>query len=66
MRKTLGTFYENVAKQDKGLSSEIELLCDEAGQVVRGGDKDSILSYEEENIGQKVANWFIPTILLNL
>ncbi len=66
MKKTLGTFFENVARQDKGLFSEIELLGDEAGQTIRGGDKDYAPNYEEEADNKKAFNWFTPSILLNL
>jgi hypothetical protein len=66
MKKTIGTFFENVARQDKDLFSEIELLGDEVGQTIRGGDKDYAPNYDDEGDNKKAFNWFSPSILLNL
>ena len=67
MRKTLGTFYENItskSKSKKFLDSEIELVSDETAIEVRGGDKDYTPMYDDETEGY--AKWFSPSVLLNL
>jgi hypothetical protein len=67
MRKTLGTFYENmVSKSDskKFLDSEIELVSDETAIEVRGGDKEYTPMYDDETEGH--SKWFSPSVLLNL
>jgi hypothetical protein len=67
MRKTLGTFYAKLNRQsESGLTSEVELLGDEAGQTIRGGDKDYAPNYDEEGDNKRAFNWFSPSILLNL
>jgi hypothetical protein len=67
MRKTLGTFYENIISKSeptKFLDSEIELVSDETAIEVRGGDKDYTPMYDDETEGY--SKWFSPSVLLNL
>jgi hypothetical protein len=67
MRKTLGTFYENITSKSKSKNfsdPEIELVSDETATEVRGGDKDYIPMYDDET--EKHSKWFSPSVLLNL
>lgn len=67
MRKTLGTFYENISSKSdskKFLDSEIELVSDESAIEVRGGDKDYTPMYDDEV--EEYSKWFSPSVLLNL
>ena len=67
MRKTLGTFYENISSKSdskKFLDSEIELVSDESAIEVRGGDKDYTPMYDDEV--EEHSKWFSPSVLLNL
>lgn len=66
MKKTLGTFYEEISKKSSSkrfLDSEIEMVSDETALQVRGGDKDYTPMYEEASTNH--SKWFFPSVLLN-